>query len=759
MNEKQATREFHISGLVQGVGFRPFVASLAKKHALGGWVRNAGGIVTVRVNGTPADIARFKKDILSGAPAASSVQGIRVEKMPPETFEGFMIAKSSMQEKGNAVIPPDLPLCEDCRQELYDPENRRYRNPFISCVACGPRYSMIDALPYDRCRTAMDAFEMCAACAGEYHAGGRRDFAQTISCNDCGPYLIFRKGERAFQREEALQEAVRVFMGGGVVAVKGIGGYHFSCRAARQDAVRRLRLLKQRDKKPFAVMFKSAAQIKEYCAVSPAEEKLLASSARPIVLLPFDGAGLADEVCAESRYLGAFLPYTPLQELLLDACGPLVMTSANVTGEPILKEDEAVLAIKSPFLDGILLNSRRIVLRLDDPVMRVAGGRAQVIRRGRGMVPMPISLPLRLKEPVFAAGGDLKAAFCFLDDSRAYLSQYLGDLEEVQSFQNYKENMAHMKNLLDVSPKVAALDMHPDYKSAGFARSLGLPMEKVQHHHAHVASVCAEHGIMEPVIGVAFDGTGYGDDGAVWGGEFLVCQGGGFERAGHLAYVPIAGGDAAARDARLCALSYMIAAKKENWFDDERFSLVRAALAPSAQKPAALFQYSSSMGRLFDAAAAITGVKEVNSFEGECAIALENLAWRAQESGIAPYFLQFEISGEQGKILADQAALAGEMADAVRRGIDPGALALGFHRAAARMVTDVCIRIREKTGIRITALSGGVFANRMLLEECINRLETAGFSVYVNEKVPMNDGGLALGQAFAAALKNGAKGI
>jgi hydrogenase maturation protein HypF len=752
MNEKLKTREFHIYGLVQGVGFRPFVAFLAKKHALGGWVRNAGGIVTVRVTGEEGALVSFAQDVQKQAPAGSRITKLTQSELPIEKFGGFRIEKSSMEEEGASVIPPDLPLCEDCKKELYDPADRRFKNPFISCVACGPRYSIMDALPYDRQRTAMDAFVMCGACALEYRAGGRRDFAQTISCNGCGPQLIFKDKETKLIKEAAFEKAVRVLKSGGVLAIKGIGGYHFACSPFNANAVRRLRELKQRDKKPFAVMFKSAKEIGKYCGVLPAEEELLRSAPRPIVLLPCSGEGLAPEVCAESRYLGAFLPYTPLQELLMDALGPLVMTSANSTDQPILKDDADVLAIRSGFLDGVLYNTRRINVRQDDPVMRVAAGKKQVIRRGRGMVPLPVLLPVCTEKTVFAAGSDMKAAFCLLAGDRAYMSQHLGDMENADAFDNYRENARHMQNLLSVRLETAACDLHPDYFSTRYAQSLGLPVIRVQHHHAHIASVCAEHGIMEDVIGVAFDGTGYGEDGAVWGGEFLVCREGGYERAAHLEYLPIAGGDRAAKDAKLCALSYGIAAKKDDPSGDGRMGVVRAAARSGAA------QVSSSMGRLFDAVSALLGVKEVNSFEGECAIALENLAWRALEAGTDPYPLRFELREADGMIFAGQVKLAGEVMDAAREGADKSAVALGFHRAAARMVKEVCCLLREQTGIRIAALSGGVFANRLLLEDVIARLEKSGFDVYVNEQVPMNDGGTALGQAFIAAIKNGSKG-
>lgn len=753
MIKKQSTCHIRIYGLVQGVGFRPFVVQLAKKCGITGTVKNDGGIVTLVASGDSGSIERFTGRIKNQPPPGAEITDITCEETPYRKFTDFTIIESGNAREDTPFIPADLPLCADCRDEMYESADRRYKNAFISCVSCGPRYSIIEELPYDRCRTSMRDFEMCRACGEEYRSGGRRDFAQTISCNDCGPYLIWKDNECELREGAAFEKAASALNSGGVLAVKGIGGYHFVCSPFSETGVARLRLLKQRDKKPFAVMFKSADEIRKYCAVTGKEEKLLYSSARPIVLLPYGGTEIVSEVCGQSRYLGAFLPYTPLQELLMDACGPLVTTSANLTGRPIIKEDEEILSLyaaEPQNMDGVLYHKRRILISLDDSVARVAAGIEQTIRRSRGIVPVPVAIPRRSGKQIFAAGGDLKASFCLAAGGRAYMSQYFGDLDDKDVMDVYMQNYSHMTSLFSIRPQAAACDLHPDYRSTAFAKKTGLPLLPVQHHHAHVASVLAEHGILEKVIGVAFDGTGWGDDGAVWGGEFFVCEGAEYKRAGHLSYVELCGGDNAARDAALCADAYLLAAGRKGV--DGRFETVRAAV----ENHVAVHK-TSSMGRLFDAVSAILGAGVYNGFEGECAIALENLAWSALEEG-GPYPVNFEIAGRDGMLIADQARLAGEIAQAVASGVNPGSIALGFHRAVGRMVILFCEQLREEHHTNKVAVSGGVFANRMLLEDCLNGLERHGFQVYVNQKVPMNDGGIALGQAFIAAQRLRMKG-
>lgn len=542
---------------------------------------------------------------------------------------------------------------------------------------------------------------------------------------------------------------------GAVLALKGVGGYQFVCSPFLPQAVEHLRLLKGREKKPFAVMFPSMDSIRESCDVSLEEEKLLRSSARPIVLLRKRAELFCEGVSGDSRFIGAFLPYTGLHQILTRECGPLIATSANLTSEPILVRDTDLFAMKSPYLDGVLYNTREILNPLDDSVARVFRGAPQQIRRSRGYVPLPVVLAKSSPKPVFAAGGDLKSCFCLLAGERAYLSQYFGDLESYGVRKNYREGLERMERIFGIVPAVVACDLHPGYFSSALAKEeaerLGTEMvHPVQHHHAHAASVMAEHRL-QSCIGVVFDGTGYGTDGTVWGGEFLLCQGATFERKGHLSRVTLCGLDAAARNAALSADCYRIAAGEHSGSPD--FLLVSAAVASHVNT----FE-CSSMGRLFDAAAAILGIRETNGYEGECPIALENAAASAMAQGKEPLPFRFRfVQDKEGCIVADQTDFARQLIRASHDEADRDAAALGFHRAIGALTAEICHAIREETGENRVALSGGVFANLLLLSDVFTRLEKDGFEVYTNELVPSNDGGISLGQAWICAerMKNG----
>lgn len=737
------TRSITVLGVVQGVGYRPFVARLAEELGITGTVKNKGGIVEITAAADEQAMEKFLRRLKSRQPPGADVAQVLSEPAPEQRFSEFRIVESAERSGETPLVPPDLPICEDCQRELHTPSDRRYRYPFISCVACGPRYSIMDKLPYDRCNITMDDFPMCNECETEYTTETRRRHAQTISCLDCGPQLILKTDGEVFHKEDAMQKGVELLRSGGVLALKGIGGYQFACMPGSETAVERLRSLKHRDKKPFAVMFPSMESIREACFVSGEEAKLLMSPARPIVLLSKKREVFCTGVSSESRYLGAFLPYTGLHQLLTEACGPLVMTSGNLSNEPIIIRDEDMLTLKSDNLDGVLYHTRRILTPLDDSVARVVCGLPQLIRRSRGYVPMPLFLEKRAEHPVLAMGGDLKACFCLMTGNRAYLSQYFGDMEEYDVAQVYRKNLAHMEQFFRIVPEQAACDLHPGYQTVRLAEQMGVPLIKIQHHHAHIASVMAEHQL-QSCIGAAFDGTGYGTDGCVWGGEFLLCRGKEFERAAHLEYVPLCGGDSASKDAELTALCYLLAAGMES--DNARFPLVKAAVKNRVNT-----SLSSSMGRLFDAVSAVLKIRSYNSYEGECAIALENAAAAAQAAGVEPYPLDFESSEQCGTIQLNQAALVGEIARAAHGGADSGSLALGFHHAVARAVRFVFCRIREKSGENSAALSGGVFANRLLTEECVRLLEADGFQVYLNSSVPCGDSGICLGQAWLAA--------
>jgi hydrogenase maturation protein HypF len=738
------TRLITVLGVVQGVGYRPFVARLAEELGVRGTVKNSGGVVEIAARAEPEAMKRFLDGLKSRAPRGARVDRLVADKAPdlPE-FRYFQIILSERQNAETPLFPPDLPVCEDCVRELYSPGNRRYRYPFISCVACGPRYSILDRLPYDRCNITMERFPMCGACAEEYAAETRRRHAQTISCPDCGPQLIFQAGDERLEKEEALQEGIRRIRAGQVLALKGIGGYQFVCDPKNRDAVRNLRLLKRRDKKPFAVMFPSPDSVARVCSVGKEEEALLASSARPIVLLQKRVEPFCPEVGGESRFLGAFLPCTGLHLLLTDACGPLVVTSGNRTDEPIMTKDAEALSVSAPLLGGVLYHTREIVTPLDDSVARVVCGAPQLIRRSRGYVPLPLFLERSVPAPVLAAGGDLKACFCLMSGNRAYLSQPFGDMEEYAVSKAYRSNLDRMEQIFHLAPQAVACDLHPGYRTARLAGELGLPVVEIQHHHAHAASVMAENGL-DGCIGVTFDGTGFGTDGKIWGGEFLLCRGAGFTRAGHLGYVPLCGGDRCAKDAELNALCFLAAAGVPA--ENSRFALVGAALRAGVNTCE-----SSSMGRLFDAVSAILHIRERNTYEGECAVALENAAAAAKGAGEAPFPLRMKVTRTAEGLILDQAALIRDICGAAKAGASAGAVSLGFHRAVAQAVLAVCGALRETSGENRVALSGGVFSNLILTEECVRLLRADGFRVWLNRAVPCGDGGLCLGQAWLCA--------
>ena len=857
--DKFITKKLRAYGIVQGVGFRPLVYRIAKKHNITGYVRNVGGYVEIVAQGEDTDITDLVQELISSSGSHELVK-LEIKELGTasganefeledtfELYEDFTITGSGESEEVS-IIPPDLPVCPECMKELGAPHNRRYLNPFISCISCGPRYTILEELPYDRHTTAMKDFTMCPDCMEEYDAPGERRFhAQTISCNDCGPYLIFRDNRksngdsysrdklpgngiepadaseyeadhkkmshtdigckemsrkdmgckemgckemkqkdirhknisrndlnynhRSYEKsnygsaghevikhkagnldifeQEALQKAAAIICEGGIVAVKGIGGYHLVCSPFREDAVLNLRKLKGREEKPFAVMFEHIAQIEEYCPVSDEEKVLLETKARPIVLLCMREDIFAPSTNKGSIYLGAFLPYTPLQLLLIKECGPLIMTSANLSGQPILTDDDRMLSLPSPYLDGVLYNKRKIVRFVDDSVAKVIDKKPQLIRRSRGYVPYPVFLTEKnsrsgrdKEEAVFAAGGDLKAAFCLYKKGNAVVSQHFGDLEEEAVMGEYEKAYSDLTGLLKIAPALAVCDLHPNYHSSEFAKGLNLPVLKVQHHHAHIASVMAEHDLQGKVIGIAFDGTGYGTDGNIWGSEFLLCEGAGFLRAAHLAYAPMLGGDASMRDAEKTAACFLLNAGLGEYVTDTRKDIINAALSHKINTVR-----TSSMGRLFDAAASILGIAHINKYEGECAALLEKEAVLALRRGVEPVRLSFAFCEAYEIIEIDPKPVLNDLCR-LRDTQEAGALALGFHYALAEAAAYVCRLLRRKYQSNTVALSGGVFQNSILSGRTCRLLRDQGFEVYMNLAVPPNDGGISLGQTY-----------
>lgn len=808
---KRITRIITIYGMVQGVGFRPLIYHLAKKWKLRGYVKNVGGNVEILAEADPEQLENFLMEVKHLPEKGYKIIEVKIKEIAEDEFEHIWCKKVNRKGNKNAnekdmelqeteqleieaqetliykaerlqaesedfiileseeseevsILPPDLSICSKCQEELELYTNRRWNNAFISCASCGPRYTIIEAMPYDRPGTAMKEFTMCPDCNKEYTSSKDRRFhAQTISCNDCGPYLIYRGRQKKEQEkkslgavtgligEEALLEAVCKIKEGGILAVKGIGGYHFVCSPFKEATVQRLRRLKGREEKPFAVMFDSLNTIEKYCYVSEEERRLLESKARPIILLNMREYKMAPSTNKGSIYCGAFLPYTPLQVLLTKQCGLLIMTSANQSDQSIIREDNSILALEAKELEGVLYHTRRIVRAVEDSVVKVLGANAQMLRRGRGYAPYPIFLNQATdnageyethQEIIFAAGGDLKAAFCLLHNKKAVVSQYFGDLANASVKNEYEQSYYDLNTLLKLRPTMAVCDLHPNYISSRFAKLLELPVLEVQHHHAHIASVMAEHNLKGKVLGVAFDGTGYGTDGNIWGGEFLICENIEYIRAAHLRYIPLLGGDSAVKDTLKTATCFLISCGLEEYIQDERNEVIKAALKHKIN----VFP-SSSMGRLFDAVASLLGIGRYNQYEGECAQRLEQEAILAERSGILPAWMEFDLCERDNMIEIDPVSVLKRLCQS-SHSATPGALALGFHYAVARVISRLCCKLREKFTIRQIALSGGVFQNSLLTEKTLDLLRKDDFEVYLNCEVPPNDGGISLGQAY-----------
>ncbi len=719
------TKKITVYGLVQGVGFRPYVQRTAESFNLKGNVKNIGGIVEIFVNADDKILDSFVQYLISNKPEGCEIFKTETEIVPDQSFDTFKIIESENCDV-IPVIPADIGVCEKCMNEFALKNNRRHNHPFISCISCGPRYSIIKKLPYDRINTTMEIFPMCKSCEEEYNTTrSRRCYAQTIACNECGPTLKYTKNG------DPLKQAVADIKSGKVIAVRDIGGYHFVCSGTDENAVEKLRNLKLREEKPFAVMFCNADEVKQYAFVSEKEHKALTSDARPIVLVKKnDTNSFPANVCENSNDIGAFLPCNPVQYVLVRECGPLVMTSGNISGEPIITANEKMLEIykKSPYLEGVLYHRREILTPLDDSIVRIIDDDIQLIRRGRGYTPLPVWLNEKTHRKIFASGGDLKASFCLMAENRAYLSQYFGDLENADSFDAYKTNIKRLSEILNTDADEFVCDMHPGYFSTEYTKSMCENPTYVQHHMAHIASVIAEHGIGDDVLGFAFDGTGYGTDGTVWGGEVFEYKSGEFTRVFHLKPVKMLGGDEISKNAKTSLNCYLWNAGID--VDDK---LTSAALDANINTV-----YSSSMGRLFDAVSAMLGICNYNTYEGKCAVMLE------MEASKADKFYHFTLPLINGEW--DVLSLIKQI---LHTKGDVKEIALGFHHAVANAVVEVC----EKSNIKTIALSGGVFMNRVLTELCIDKLRKKGYNVYINRQVPTNDGGISIGQAYIMSKK------
>jgi hydrogenase maturation protein HypF len=756
-----------VRGVVQGVGFRPFVFTLATGLGLAGYVTNTGEGVTAEVEGPSEAVEAFCRRVATDGPPLADVLSVSEERVEATGEPGFAIRVSQGEGPRRALIPPDVAICADCLAELTDPADRRYRHPFITCTNCGPRFTIVTALPYDRPNTTMARFPMCRECEREYtHPADRRFHAQPLSCHDCGPRLGLIGGREG---ADPVAEARRLLTEGAILAVKGIGGYHLACDATNVAAVALLRRRKNRGDKPFAVMVRDLDDIESVVHLGEVERELLSGSARPIALLrrrpdvPAGASAVAEAIAPRSPDLGVILPYTPLHHLLLglpgDPAGPrlLVMTSANLAGEPIVTADRTALERLAPLVDGWLVHDREIHVPCEDSVVRVVDGEVMPVRRSRGYAPLPVPLPVPVAASL-AVGGDLKNTFALAEGDQAFLSGHIGDMDDLSTQQAFERAVAQLGYITGVEPKLLVADRHPGYRSGGWAQrnADGRPVARVQHQHAHVAAVMGEHGLDggRQVIGVAFDGTGHGDDGAVWGGEVLLADYDGFRRYARLAYVPLPGGDAAVTRPYRMALSHLRAAGIA-WADD--LPCVQACPEPERDLLERQLERelncvpTSSMGRLFDAVSSLVGVCHRAGYEAQAAVELEAVA--AQHGPEKGYTVRLTRTG--GQLIAEPASMLTAVVADLRAGAPAGLIAARFHAGLADLVRRICRSAYEQHGLETVALTGGVFCNALLSSACWRDLKAEGFTVLRHRRVPPNDGGLALGQLMVAARTEG----
>ncbi len=749
-----------MQGVVQGVGFRPYVYGLATQLQLAGFVGNDSAGVFIEVEGTSQTLACFQERLVNETPPLAHIETVNIAVIEPRYETEFTIAHSQAQATANTWISPDWSMCDECLQELFEPTDPRYRYPFINCTNCGPRFTIIQDVPYDRPLTTMAAFPMCPMCQAEYDDPRNRRFhAQPNACPNCGPQLAFHwsRPQTSALAGQPLEMAQRLLADGGIVAVKGLGGFHLACDATNNQAVETLRQRKARPDKPFAVMAHDVATVRQFADLNADEETLLTSRARPIVLLKKKlNNALSSLVAPGNQQIGVMLPYTPLHYLLLNSADQplsiLVMTSGNYASEPIVTDNQDAFARLSPLVDGFLLHNRDIYAPCDDSVMRVHDGHALPIRRSRGYVPFPITLPFDVP-PILAVGGELKSTFCLTKNHHAFMSQHIGDMENLETLQAFANSVAHFQTLFRITPELVVADKHPAYLSTKWAienRADGVPLVQVQHHHAHIAAVMAEHGYADsaPVIGFSFDGTGYGSDGAIWGGELLLTTYNDFERVAHLKYVPLPGGDVAIKRPYRMALAHLWAAKL-SWADhlpsvvvcspNER-SIIQQQLSQRLNAP-----LTSSMGRLFDAVASLLGVCQTVTYEGQAAIELEAMAApNFRKLSIEPY--RFALSETTPTNIDPTPLWQAIMAD-LENGLTPAVMSAKFHHAVADLIVQLSLRWRYQEGLNTVALSGGVFQNMTLLRQAVTGLRANNFTVLSHRLVPPNDGGLALGQA------------
>jgi hydrogenase maturation protein HypF len=749
-----------INGIVQGVGFRPFAHELAARFGLGGFVRNHAGKVEIEVEGPQRSLDRFVNALTTEAPPTAVIETISCRVQPSRGETDFHIRSSDRDQvpgHSDIFVSPDLAVCDDCLIDLFDPGNRRYLYPFVNCTKCGPRLTIIKSAPYDRQRTTMASFEMCPDCRREYtDPSNRRFHAEPTCCPKCGPKLeVLDSSGNQTAALDPIQFVADALRAGKIAAIKGLGGYHLACDARSEPAVRELRARKHRNEKPFAIMVHGLAAAQVSCELDASEALLLQSNRRPICLLRRRAmANIAESVSPGNPWLGVMLPYTPVHHLLMRAMEdiPLVMTSGNRSDEPIVYRDTDVVAQLGSSADVFLTHNRPIHVRCDDSVTRVIDGAESPIRRSRGYAPQPIRLPAVCEIPTLAVGGQLKSAFALAHHRQAFMSHHLGDLDHFEAARAFERDVSLYENLFEIYPRRIVHDLHPDYVSTRYARrraeTSGIQLLPIQHHHAHMASCMAENGLSERVIGVTFDGTGYGTDGAVWGGEFLVGDYRGFERAAHLRYVGMPGGDQAIKNPWRMALSHLLDAKCDDSVLADRIEpqsrrVVRGMIRREFNTAA-----TSSAGRLFDAVSSLAGIRDHATYEGQAAIDMEHIALGVAPDGAYP----FGITGDSPMIIDTRPLIRAIVAD-LKHGTEKPAISRKFHSTVVELVAAACRRIADSRGVRTVVFSGGVFLNAILSSECAARLAADGFRVFRHQRVPPNDGGICLGQlAIAAAM-------
>ncbi|KTB47587.1 carbamoyltransferase HypF [Dehalogenimonas alkenigignens] len=748
-----------VKGVVQGVGFRPFVYQMARRFGLTGWVTNTSGEVRIEVEGSSEAVQAFRRSLEAEAPPQSRITSIMSTWLAPAGYDRFEIRDSLIEAGRYQLISPDLATCSDCRREIYDPEDRRFHYPFTNCTNCGPRFTIIEDIPYDRPLTTMKVFPICPECRREYEDPlDRRFHAQPNACPVCGPklWLVDSSGRRV-EAADVIEKAAELLRQGKILAVRGLGGFLLASDATSQTVVEELRRRKRRPAKPFAVMLSSLDEIEPRCELSVEERRLLISAAAPIVLLRLnEGTDIASAVAPGLKYLGVMLPYTPLHHLIMTGAGrPLVMTSGNLSEEPIARDNDEALSRLGGIADYFILHNREIFSRYDDSVVMHEACEKRVLRRARGFAPYPVRLTSAVPQ-ILGVGAQEKNTFCLTRDDNAFVSQHIGDMENLETIEHFEQTLSLYKRMFRIEPQTITCDLHPDYATSKWAAEesarLDIPLVKVQHHHAHIASCLAENGVSGKVIGVALDGTGYGSDGKIWGGEFSVADAAGIDRIAHLEYLPLPGGEAAVKKPYRTAAGYFYrlfgaegltqAAACLRCVDGSELDLIKLQVDRGLNTPE-----TSSAGRLFDAVSALLGVRREIQYDAQAAVELEMAADGVETGGSYP----FDIAAEGGHRVIRLRRLFEGLLDDIHGGVRVPEMAARFHNAVVDIIVKVCEIIRGDTGLGSVALSGGCFMNRRLLRRSIERLGQAGFRVYAHREVPTNDGGISLGQVAVAA--------